>query len=530
MAPRAGLRSWALTLAPRLPVRLLGMPPALFDLPDYKRWFPTTGRVFRRYLARLGAMPQRLTGDPAVVVIAPWVSTPTPWYGVMLAIGLARRGRRVVLLWDDTGFTEDDVDEQNRIIGVVLAVAGRLFEIVRLSSQSPAAPTDADDELIDRMAALNLVWRLRGGVQTAADQELRRQLCDALAASLPRIRTALSHLCPAYLVVPGGVYGSSGLFLAEAGDRGWRVATFDSDQGVGQLCVDGVAAQNGDIARAFELIWGAGDDARAQVVVAAKAEFGLRMQSRDGYGFQTAPAAGPRDESVAAATDTVLLPMNVEWDTAALGKHTNFADTVDWLLTTIPVILELCTHQVIVRQHPSERRALQRSHLDIGSILSERFAGEARVRLVAAEDVVNTYDLLRESALVLPFVSTIAIEAAAMGKQVLISGDGYYRHLGFVYSATSRGEYLDLLVKGLAGRLEQLPDQVERAWACFYLTAVRNRIPTNFTPHPADFWGWSQRPPQALFDDPEVSDMISAIEGNQPVAYLRHLRLTGRSA
>ena len=63
------------------------------------------------------------------------------------------------------------------------------------------------------------------------------------------------------------------------------------------------------------------------------------------------------------------MPLNVEWDTAALGRHVVFDDTVDWLTSTIAVILEADAGPVIVRQHPSERRAPQRSRLDVAAIL-----------------------------------------------------------------------------------------------------------------------------------------------------------------
>ena len=62
-----------------------------------------------------------------------------------------------------------------------------------------------------------------------------------------------------------------------------------------------------------------------------------------------------------------------------------------------------------------------------------------RCRFVAAEDSVNSYDLLRSARLVLPFTSNIGIEAAAIGKPVLVSGAAYYADLGFVWSPALSG-------------------------------------------------------------------------------------------
>jgi hypothetical protein len=339
------------------------------------------------------------------------------------------------------------------------------------------------------------------------------------------VKAALDRARLACLVVAGGVYGTSGLFRHEAEARGCRVATFDTDRRIGQICVSGVAAQHGDVPRAFDVLWSGGSEARSEAIAVARAEFQSRTDNRDSYGYQ-ALAAG---SSGAGADGAVLMPLNIEWDTAALGRHVHFANTIDWITSTVSTILERDAGPVIVRQHPSERRALQRSRLDVASVLRDRFGDDPRCRFVAADDPVSSYDLLRAARLVLPYVSTIAIEAAAMGKPVLVSGASYFVELGFVWAAGSREEYFSLLRRGLQGDLEPLPDQTDRAWVCYYLAAVQNRISTEFTPHPDDFWAWCRRAPGSLFTDPEVSDILEALDHDVPVSLLRHRRTSVRN-
>lgn len=511
-------------LATRLPLALQGSPPRLYKLEDYRLWFPRTQQVFRRYLHQSGALsfPASRSGvGPAGVLVVPWVGTPTPWYAVMLAIGLARRGRPVVLLWDDTGFVEDDLPQQQALIAEILTTVADAIPVVTMSELDPVRSVPSIAQTIARLADQNLTWRLRGRQVTAEDQALSDEIEQSLTASAPRVWSALARQHLDFLVIPGGVYGTSGLFRYAARSMGIRVATFDSDQGVGQVCVDGVAAQNGDIARAFDELWASDVATKAAVINIARNEYRLRTEGRDGYGFQTTPAAA----DTAARASGVLMPLNVEWDTAALGKHLAFDSTPDWLTTTIHRILEVDDGPVTVRQHPSERRKFQRGNLDIAGILAEHFGADPRVRFVAADDPVSTYDLLRTARLVLPYVSTIAIEAAAMGKPVIVSGDAYYGELGFVWASGSREQYLDLVRRGLLGELQPLDEQIDRAWICFYLTAVRNRIPTDFTPHPKDFWSWSRRDMRSLFNDPEIADMLAAIDENVPVSVRRHQRL-----
>ena len=250
------------------------------------------------------------------------------------------------------------------------------------------------------------------------------------------------------------------------------------------------------------------------------AEFRDRSANRDQYGFQVLPAR----QSDQYADGCVLIPLNVEWDTAALGRHVHFESTADWLISTVSAVLDQDAGPVVVRQHPSERRPLQRSKLDVAALLRRRFGEDPRCQFIAADDPVSSYDLLRAARLVLPFVSTIGIEAAAMGKPVLIAGACYYADLGFVWSAGSREEYFDLLHRGIRGDLTLRPDQVERAWLCYYLTAVRNRVSTDFTPHPDDFWTWCQRPFPSLLSDPATVDILEAIDTGVPISLLRHAR------
>ena len=498
------------------------LPPRGYRLEDYKRWFPKTGDIFLRYLKNAelpSAGSERGSGRVAVVVM-PWVSTAVPWYATMLGLGLAFRGREVTFIWDDTTFPDSQVEVQNRSIGNVLDFLGRYLPITRLSDHGVGELNADDGEVIDGLTDQNVSWVLRGAAPTGDDRHVVEQIRGSLTRSLPLIRSVLDGGSADCLVVPGGVYGTSGLFLNEAKARGCRVATFDTDRRIAQICVDGVAAQNGDIPMAFHSLWNADRLIRQKAVQVAMAEFHDRSANRDDYGFQVQPAT----KSGQYPDGCVLIPLNVEWDTAALGRHTHFESTADWLISTVGAVLREDAGPVVVRQHPSERRLLQRSKLDVAALLDRTFGDDPRCQFVAADDPVSSYDLLRSARLVLPFVSTIGIEASALGKPVLISGACYYSDLGFVWSAGSREEYFDLLHRGVRGDLTLCPDQAERAWLCYYLTAVRNRISTDFTPHPDDFWTWCQRPFPSLMSEPAVVDIFEAIDTGVPISLLRHAR------
>jgi hypothetical protein len=493
------------------------------DLPyGDPHYFAATGARFLRSLKRHNVRRTQVRdGSPIGVVITPWVRTPVPWYATMLALGLERRGRHVIVLWDDMELPRE-ANEQNRVIRRVLRHLGDSRPVIHLSDQIPRSSNNsgADAAAVERLAEQNVTWWLRGAPPAPRDADWADSIQAALTERLPLVRAALGQAGVECLVLPGGVYGSSGLFCLAAAERGIRVATFDVDLGVAQLCVDGVAAQNGDLARAFSVLREEPRDVKDQAIGIARAEFRSRVEGSDRYGYQT---VGARPGN-GARSGGVLLPLNVEWDTAALGRHVAFTDTIDWVTSTVEVALELDSGPVVVRQHPSERRPGQRSRLDIAGVLRDRFGQDPRYSFVAAEDPVSSYDLLDSVDLVLPFTSNIGIEAAALGKTVLVAGASFYADLGFSWSARSRDEYLGLLRRGLLGDLPPWPEQQERAWLCYYLVAVRNRIWTDFTSHPDDFWSWVDRSPDELFAEPEVADMLAAIDDDVPVSLLRHER------
>lgn len=497
-------------------------PPRSYRLEDYKRWFPRTGAIMRRYLRDFRALPlpsSTRTGI-AVFVVSPWVFTPAPWYSLMLAIGLASRGRPVEIVWDDSAFPEPGVDAQNDVIAKVLRDVAEYVPVHRVSAAAPR-PEAGDAVLVGPLADQNLLWATRGGRVGAREQSQRDAMAQSLAESLARIRTLVDRDHLELIVVCGGIYGTSGLFLHAGRERGVRVATFDVDRSTAQICVDGIAAQSHDVPRAFQHVWARGPEMRAAVTALGRVEFEQRRAGRDRYGFQAAAAAAPH-QGVAA-----VIPMNVVFDSAALGRHGLFVDTAEWITRTVETVLAEGVGPVVVRQHPSERRVGQRSAFDIGKVLAHRFGDDTRVRFVPGDAAISTYDLLDAARVVLPFVSTIGIEAAAIGKPTLISGDCFYGPLGFVHTAGSLDEYLAAVRRGVHGNLGLLPDQVERAWVCYGMAAVANRIPSDFIPHPDDFWTWCKRSPATTFAEPEVATILDALDGDVPVSQLRIDRLIG---
>jgi len=487
-------------------------------LEHYAADFQATAQAFREFLKRVPQPATAGSGEPVGVAVIPWVSTPVPWYALALALGLRARGRAVTLIWDDLPFTlqPETWASQQAHIGRLVRAAGLPF--VSLSAASAAAARAGDDAPLTRLAKINHTWLTRAEEVDGAPLDLTTGLFAPMAATLNHVRGLLAEQSFAYLVVPGGLCGSSALFRQAAGEQGMRVATYDANLGVMQVSVDGLAAQQTDLPRAFAEL-----RQLPQADQLALAELAQQALARRRAGIDRAQYQVPADATQPLPAE-VVLPLNVEHDAGALGLHHIFENTGDWVRVAVGTVLAESQATAIVRQHPSERRPNERSRFPIRAILHETFGDHPRLRFVSAEAPVNTYDLIEAAQLVLPFASTIGIEAAALGRPVLMAGACSYAELGFTWTASTADEYRHLLRRGLAGQLGLKPEQTHKAWLTYYLTPICNRVWTEFTPQPPDFWKWVRQAPPALFAQPAVVDLLTAMDENQPLALVRHER------
>ena len=482
--------------------------------------FVTSSHKFLQFLKNSDLFASNAQGETVGIVIMPWVSTAVPWYSLTIAIGLAKRGKHIVLIWDDTCFPEPSVvlRLQNLCIGNVIDYLSRFFPVIRLSLEKDLPNREDDRQHLKNLANLNLIWSSRAESVSSPDLDRLSIYQNKLSQNLPLIRGLLSRLKFDYLVVPGGVYSSSSLFMYVSQEIGIRVATYDGGGGGLCCCTNGIAAHQSDIPRAFAKLWNSNDEIKQKVIALAKEEFQSRKECKDHLSIQVLKTS---QQKVVIPTD-VLIPLNLEWDAAALGKHHLFENTIDWLLQTVNFILSNSSKSVVVRQHPAERLPSCESFLGIEKILNQHFGFNERFYFINATQEVNSYNLLESSSLVIPFVSSIGLEAAAMGKNVLVSGDAYYKNLGFVWSANSRQEYFDLIDKGLKDSLSIFPDQQNKAWICYYLTQLCNLPFTQYNADLQDFSQWGYEVHNELFSDSIIADLLTAIDENIPFSWLRH--------
>ena len=353
-------------------------------------------------------------------------------------------------------------------------------------------------------------------------------IAGQLHASTPLIAALLgAHPDFDYLLVPGGIYGSSGVWLELAKERGIRVATYDSgagdsDDGCLLISTDGIASHSQGLPQALEALWDE-PDVLDSVLAEAHEERHKRRQGLDKFGLQ----AGNEGKYEIGTDNAVLIPLNTSWDAAALGLHAVFDSSLQWVLETVRWILSNTTATAIIRQHPGERVKGCASTDDYEMALRQHFGNDPRVRFIAAASPINTYELLEKSKVVVVHTSTVGVEAATMGKVVVTAARSYYSNLGFVFAADSGTQYFDVLGRAIEGQLSIDDNQIRKAWCCYYLAQCCNWIFFDF--NPITFEKWAGLEIEALYGDPTVQDILAAIDENTPIALLRHRRALAQS-
>lgn len=485
-------------------------------------WLSYTQRM--RRFGREYRVPQQASGTTQrfAVVVTPWIGSAVPWFSFACGLLLATNGNKVTFVIDDLPFGDKPL-RYRFVLGCIQSVVNRLrnrLEVVDLSAHRSVAPLSAEArKSISRLATLNAVWAMRGEMVETGRQSFVDTCSEQLNAAYGAIAAVMQPGRFDVLFIPGGVYGTSGLWVERARAARTRIASFDNGgYGALMLASEGLACQMHDIPRAFALLKRSCVSAQEREFVfdTAHAEIAQRRSGVDTFASQMRET-----RSVGARFDgAVLLALNSSWDSAALGLHTVFENNMDWIVQTVRYLLEHTQATVVVRQHPAERLDYARTSDDYSALLRRNFGTQPRLIFIAADEQINSYELLERVAAVVVYTSTIGTEAAASGKPVITPSNSYYSDLGFVWKAVDRRLYENCLAAAAAGTLQVTAAMREDALFCYYLTQCSQWVFSPF--NPADFAKWSRLSLRGLHADANVSTVLKSLEQNIPVAFLNH--------
>lgn len=127
----------------------------------------------------------------------------------------------------------------------------------------------------------------------------------------------------------------------------------------------------------------------------------------------------------------ILIPLNIDWDAAALNVAGFFRSTDEWIQEILEYVMCNTNAKVALREHPARKWDPEYNYGNLKErIKSFRGYDEKRILFVDYDMPISTYDILKNCSLVLPYSSTVGMEAPVMGKKVLNCMDVYFAQAG----------------------------------------------------------------------------------------------------
>lgn len=498
-------------------------------LPFGKPAYTFRGAV-RDFKRRLPLWLEKRPAGPAKgrvgVVVVPWLDTAIPLSSVETALALRAQGWEPVFLCDfsEWAFNETSPSTQS-VMKELCAELPKFGEVVFVASETSQAPPPFDVDLLLRE---NAVWTTKGEEFAEEFVQQRPELRAAFTTHASRVTAALKRVPVQWLLLPGGVFGVSGLYAGAASSMGIDFTTFDAGRGAMIVAHRGAAAHYADLPEAHRLLKAELEE-RPELMASIKAvvdELVLdRKESRDPLKLQAVAATGRTD----LASD-LLVFLNYRADTAALCRTRAFPSVRDWVTSLLDYAERRGDVRMIIRAHPVTRHTHVRSTDLLGELVRQRDPEGKFVRWIPGDAEVNSYDLINSTRVVLPFTSTVGIEAAFMDKPVIIGTHVFYESMGFVEAAGDATSYFALVERALRGELQPSAERTRQAALALYLALKCRVMRTCFTPIPVNFTEWVRMAPDELWGQPEQIDLRDALLTRQPLTWLRHQRVLKQSS
>jgi hypothetical protein len=399
------------------------------------------------------------------------------------------------------------------------------FQILEIDQSAPKSGTEPS--FFAEFVFENAVQKMRGEKQADEFVAGNSDLVTSLRVHVAKVSALLCARSFDWLLIPGGVWATSGVYANVAAELGISITTYDCGPGALYLAHGGAAAhfpEIGSVTREVEPACRMDEGERRRIGEAVRHRLDIRMSGKDEYRLQPVVAT-----ATAGHSWDIIVPLNLRWDSAALCRCRLFASVTDWLQHLLAWVGDTPGVTVAIRQHPCERVPEFCGADDIGALLAGFPQLGQRARFFAAEESVNTYDLIAGAKAVLPFTTRVGIEAAILGKPAILCARCYYGDCGFTATPASKNEYFSLIAQALAGKLPVSEEARFTANVAYYLAEECLEVKTSFTPAPTDFANWVRQSPDEIWNPEEMQDLLRALMTREPLVRIRYERKAGRT-
>ncbi|NRF33154.1 capsular polysaccharide export protein, LipB/KpsS family [Vibrio coralliilyticus] len=454
------------------------------------------------------------------VFVSSWFGTFVPWYSIVQGILLKKfYNKNIIFIIDDLPYSTDRLNPRYQITSLkkVGSILNRMNMVVYLSEQPIISVSES---LVKKFSYINTLHDLKTENFDESKNDYYQLFYSQLKDSSSRLTSICNSFDFEYVIVPGGLCFLTGIFRTLLSEKGVRSCTYDSGmKGTFLLSVSGVAAHLDDIPKGVEYIKHFDDDALSSIEYESGEIINQRFAGKDVFSSQVCEDSEKNDFA-----NSILLPLNVNWDSAALDKHVIFENTIQWIVETTKWVLENTEDTIVIRQHPAERFAYAKSCDDYERILNKNFGRNSRVLYIKADDKVNTYEILKQTKLVIVHTSTVAAEAAIYGKSVISVASSYHSKLGYVKSPQDKKQYFNVIRQSLEDSTITQGDAYQNATVSYYVSQKLNWHFPEFLPSD-NVDSWLNSDLISIYKMKGTKEVLSAIDSNTPLATIKYKSL-----
>ena len=376
-----------------------------------------------------------------------------------------------------------------------------------------------DKELINKYAYFNTLHDIKTE-QFTKNHPYYKLINNQLNLSSSKLSSIFKKYSLEYVFVPGGLCYLTGVVYELAKQNNTRVCSYDSGmKGAFLLATEGVAAHLEDIPRAVETIINDKSINLDDIKKDVENLINDRFQGKDIFKSQI----GESDETIDYA-NSILLPLNVNWDSAALNKHVIFKDTIEWIIETTKWVLENTSKRIIIRQHPVERFNYGKGLDDYKLILEKEFGTNSRIIFIESVDKANTYDILKQTDLVITHTSTVATEAAIYGKNVITVSNVYYAQIGYVETPTNKEDYFTKISELIKNKLNIDENNRLKAIISYYVSQELNWCFPEFLPS-TNVNLWLKSSLDEVLNMLDTKEILEVIDSDIPLPIVKWKKL-----
>ncbi len=207
-------------------------------------------------------------------------------------------------------------------------------------------------------------------------------------------------------------------------------------------------------------------------------------------------------------------------ETAAFSDRCQgaFPNATDFLPATLELARGMPQVQFVVRIHPNVQSKLGTNQAQLKEALAARRAAPENLRVVLPDEPLSSYALVEEAEVGVVYATTLGLEMACNGQQVLCMAQSTYRHVGCTRNLERPEEYREELLRALhAGKDTEVARRALR-WSRVYFQHFAMPFPLV-----EELPGFEARPTYANLEtlrpgvDPGLDEIVGRLLGERPM-------------